>query len=187
MSNAVEACPQRYRDDQGRVVVGYCHPVREGNLPGDLTHDPVRSDCGDKARRHALVGVEVVAAVDVDGAAAVHDNLVQPAGQAAHIGVVDQRSVRLPPQQPLFRAGYHQQLTVGQPIDGEREGGRHLCHHLALPLQIERENLRAPQFDSHTRPSCQRADSPMTKSLASRCGSDMRSILSASYNDQRDA
>src|SRR5512132_2616879 len=89
----VECCQlarKGLRDDQGRVVVGYCHPVREGNLPGDLTHDPVRSDCSDKTWRHALVGVEVVATIDIDDAVAVHDNLVQPAWQAAHIGVVDQ-------------------------------------------------------------------------------------------------
>ena len=93
--------------------------------------------------------------------------------------MIDQRSVRLLPQQPLLRTGHHEQLTVGQPINGKRDRCRHPCDHLAITLLVERENLLGTQFDSHTRPSCQRADSPITRSAASSCGSDMRPILSA--------
>ena len=55
--------------------------------------------------------------------------------------MVDQRAVRLLPQQPLLRTGCHQQLTVGQPIDGERDSGGHLRDDLAMPFQVEGEDL----------------------------------------------
>lgn len=43
------------RDDQGRVVFGYWHPARERDFVGDLTHDTVRADRCDEARRDAKV------------------------------------------------------------------------------------------------------------------------------------
>ena len=92
-----ELAREGLRDDQGRVVFGYRHPVREGDSVSDLAHGAVGVDRCDEAGRDALVGVEVAAAVDPDGAAAIDHDLVQTAGQASQIGMVDQRSVRVAP------------------------------------------------------------------------------------------
>ena len=96
----------------------------------------------DEAGRDALVGVEVVAAVDVDGAATINHDLVEIAGQAAQIDMINQRAIGLLPQQSLFLAGDDQQPAVGQPIDRERDRAGHLGDHLTMTIEIERKNLR---------------------------------------------
>src|SRR4029450_8133858 len=75
-------------DDQGRVVLGDAHPVRKGDVVRNLAYPAVRSDRGNEPGCDALVGIEVGAPVDVDGAAAVDNDLVQSAGQAGKVGMV---------------------------------------------------------------------------------------------------
>jgi len=89
-------------DDQSRVVLGYAHPIGKGDVVGNLVDRAVRSNRGDEAGRYALVGMEVGAAVDVDGAAPVDNDLVEPAGQGGQIGMINKRAVRLLAQQSLL-------------------------------------------------------------------------------------
>ena len=117
-------------------------PFGKCELVGDLTHDPVWGDRRDEAGRDAFVGVEVVAAVDVDGAAAINHDLVEIAGQATEIDMINQRAIGLLPQQSLFLAGNDQQPAVWQPIDRERDRAGHLGDHLTMALEVVRENLR---------------------------------------------
>ena len=74
-------------NDQRCVVGRHGHAVREGDAIGHLPSRAIRGDESDNSR----------AAVDVDVAATVHDDLVPgPIGEAAQVGMAHERPVELP-------------------------------------------------------------------------------------------
>ena len=62
-----------------------------------------------------------------------------------------QRPIGLLAQEEAFAARDHEEAPVGQPIDGERDGGGDADHDLAPAFEIDRDDLlRAPVAEPET-------------------------------------
>jgi len=94
-----QGVPVGVRDDQGGVVGGHRHLVRERDVVGHFAHRAVGRDQDHDARLELVTGRRAeTGAVDVGTAVPVHHNVV-PA-RPAQVRVGDQGSVGLPAQQP---------------------------------------------------------------------------------------
>ena len=110
MSNVVSQARERLGDNQRPAVRGDDHAIGELDVARDLAQLAVRRDHLDVARLGRAAADEVeIGAVDVDVAAAVHDDLVR-----VLLGDGDHRPVGLLPLQLGPRG---QQPAVGQPPD----------------------------------------------------------------------
>src|SRR5215211_7651442 len=89
-------------------------------------------------------GVTAIPLGNAIPSATVHDDLVEARAETAQVGVVDQGAVGLLAQQPALGPGNHQQPPVRQPVDRERNGGRHRGHHLGGAVEIDRQDLLRP-------------------------------------------
>jgi hypothetical protein len=127
------------RDDQGGVVRGHRHPIRERDVVGHLAHRAVGCDQRHQARLERLPGHQVeAAAVDI-GVAATVDHDVVPAW-LAEVRVGDQGSVGFPAQQPPIRGRDDHQPAVREPGGTQRQR-LHVRDHLAVAGEIDGDNL----------------------------------------------
>jgi len=147
-----ERAGERLGDDQRRVVGGHRHPIGEGDLIGDLTYFAFGGDERDDAGRFSSARVELAAAVEVDVAAPVDDDLVEVAdGETAGVDVFDKGPVRFQAEQARLGPRDDQQPAVRQPIDRERDGGGHAGNQLAPAGAVDRNDLlRSPVGEPET-------------------------------------
>ncbi len=117
-------------------------PFGKVDVVGDLADGPVGGDQGDEARFGELAGQEVgrVGTVDVDVAALLVDDDLVPVlpRHRTQVCVFDERPVRLLPHERLTR---DEQSPVGQPVDRPAQALSPGRHHLAVPLEIGRDDL----------------------------------------------
>src|SRR5207249_1457452 len=102
---------------------------------GHLPHGAVRADERDQAW----------AAVHVDAAATIHDNLVPRLfAETTQIGVGHYRGIEFPSDQPTLAAGDDEEAVIMEPVDAERQFKGHV-RDLTLPIMTNRHDLsRAP-------------------------------------------
>src|ERR1051326_8977925 len=96
----------------------------------------------DDARTEGLAWRErIVAAVDVDVATSVDDNLVPAFGQVAQVSVRCLRAIAPLTYEAGLGPGHDQQIAVRQPVEAERHAAGGLRHHLHPTVVIEGDDL----------------------------------------------
>ena len=144
--------PVRLGDQQCFTIRRDRHPIREREPVGNFPQRSVRSNTRQRPAVH--IGIS----------ACIHDDLVpEPRRNRVQITqLLHKRSIHLAPQKQSLRPGNNQHPSIREPVEAEGKRRRNLHHRLTPSIGVDGDNLlRASQFASQSRPSCQRGDSPI--------------------------